>query len=131
MAKLMKKARSGCRSNRVQAIVTDDVGQEVELLQNAMKPSLNQVSYIFNGQSPKTAQDYARNSLIYATKLMSAQEFRNLRFTFSRASGEGGTSQLLTSDFNREKFYKVEDAAGIEVMFKLAALAEIRSAPQS
>ena len=94
-----------------------------------MSPSLNQVSFSLNGWKPMPAQDYARNSLIFTTKLMTTQEFKNLKFQFSKASGEGGITEVLTSNFGREKFHKVEDESSIEVMFKMAALADIRFSP--
>ena len=99
---------------------------ESQTLQAAMEPRMSQVSYSFNGKDlPTRTRDYSRNSLIFATKLVTADEFRNLNFTFSQADGEG---KIVTRRFAREQFHKVEGASGVEIIQKMAAMAEIRKA---
>lgn len=122
---VLKKAKVGNGIEVYPASVSED--NESQALQSAMEPRLYQVSYGFNcrGELPSRTQNYKRNSLIFATKLVSSDEFRNLAFTFSSADGK---APVQTRRFAREQFHKVQDATGVEVMLKMAAMAEIRNA---
>ena len=39
-----------------------------------------------------------------------------------RTDGEGSSAKVVTKNFGREKFYKVEEASEVEVMLKMAAM---------
>ena len=64
-----------------------------------------------------------------ATRLMDAREFQALKFKYVNRSGEGAAATTSNKEFGREQFCKVEDASQVDVMFKLAAMSEIRSSP--
>ena len=77
-------------------------GLVIRALQNAMEPSLFDTSYGFGPELMSAPEEIYRNTLIFATKLMSREEFSALEFFFKTKSED--TREALDLHFTRADF---------------------------
>ena len=104
-------------------------GQVIRALQNAMEPSLIDVSYGWNDQpSQDGTEDIFRNQLVYSTKLMPASELDNIKFFF-KTGVDPETSQKIDLNFARADFTEVQGVSG-QSLFKMAVFNELESSKQ-
>lgn len=101
-------------------------GQVIRALQNAMEPSLKDVSFGWNDQpSQEDTEDIFRNQLVYSTKLIPAAELANIKFFF-KTGVDPDTNQKIELNFARADFTEVQGATG-QSLFKMAVFNELES----
>ena len=69
-----------------------------------------------------------RNNLVFASKLMSEQEFADLNFKFQ--TKEEQTMEAINLEFTKDDFSEVTGPSAT-ALFKIAAFSEIESATSS
>ena len=97
-------------------------GLVIKALASAMEPSLCDTRYGFNDELSEPEELY-RNSLVLATKLMTQEEFANLKFSFMTKAED--TQEALNLEFSRADFQRVQGGTAAQNLFKFVAFHEI------
>ena len=92
-------------------------GLVIRALASAMEPSLCNTRFGFNGELCEPQELY-RNSLVLASKLMSQDEFTNLKFSFKTKAED--THEALDLEFSKADFQQVQGEAAAQNLFKMA-----------
>ena len=97
-------------------------GLVISALGNAIEPSLKDSQISWNGKV-EAKKELFRNSLLYSTRLMTAEEFESVAFAFSTSASDGKES--LDWRFEKQDFKLVEGDQA-DALFKMAVYREIQ-----